>query len=471
MFKTTRTLVTTSLALALLGGVVSPSIAHADSITPSDNVAVTTKAADTKATYKISSIEMPYTLVSSKAGNEKLPSFPNAPAVITVDQLNDPEYLAKIEADNPNLTSDFWSQLRDGIAGYETLDLDKSLVDLQMETGELPEGLSKDDIIKSVADSFYLQAWTISRIAQEQLGQMDYSEINAAYLKELRPRLETMAKGQEALEKMDGVFDHGEEYYKIQAPIMLDVLTGENKLSFRYTKEELTKLDPDATYRQMISLYNKPLSFFIQKQPDGTYQISGLFLSGILAYSFWFDDTPVTPNPTPNPTPATSQPVKVHYVDDHGKTLRADKVLTGELGESYQTTPLDIDGYTVTNTTGDESGTFDSTAKSVTYTYSAVLSNGGDGDQIVTTKPKKPTKKPAETNKKTQQTTNGGQGATVNELPASSRQTSPMATSATNVHNTALPQTNEQSKTHLAVMGLALLSATLVVFGLKKRLS
>lgn len=381
MLKTTRTLITAGLALILFGGVISPSVVHADSTGTSDATAVTTKTAGTNATFKAGSVELPYTLISGKEGNVKIYHYPDLPTVLTAEQINDPDYMAKLEADHPDVNPSVWTQLPDVLTAFDTLDPDKSFIDLQMETGEMGD-ITKDEALDSVGNSFYFQAWIISRIAQEKTGKIDYATLNAEYLKSFRPRVEKIPNSEEILTQMDGVFDHGEEYYHLQAPYLYKSFVGNSSLDKHYTTAELGELDPDATYRQMVALYNKPLSFFMEKQADGTYQLSGLLLSGLLAYSFWFEETPEIPNPTPDPTPTTSQPVTVHYVDDQGKTLKPDKTLTGKLGDSYRTTPLDIEGYAVTKTTGEESGTFSSTAKSVTYTYSAVLTNGGDGDLI-----------------------------------------------------------------------------------------
>ncbi|WP_099224038.1 MucBP domain-containing protein [Listeria costaricensis] len=71
---------------------------------------------------------------------------------------------------------------------------------------------------------------------------------------------------------------------------------------------------------------------------------------------------------TPTPAAETGK-VVVHYVDENNETLVQDTVLEGTVGDTYQTTPKEITGYTLKNTTGEESGQFSDTAKTVTYVY------------------------------------------------------------------------------------------------------
>ncbi|WP_436696694.1 MucBP domain-containing protein, partial [Lactiplantibacillus plantarum] len=62
-------------------------------------------------------------------------------------------------------------------------------------------------------------------------------------------------------------------------------------------------------------------------------------------------------------------PVTVKYLDEHGKSIHPDVVLSGYLGDGYSTEQLVIDGYTFKAVQGDVSGTFGTTAKTVTYVY------------------------------------------------------------------------------------------------------
>ena len=62
-------------------------------------------------------------------------------------------------------------------------------------------------------------------------------------------------------------------------------------------------------------------------------------------------------------------PVTAKYLDEHGKSIHPDVVLSGYLGDSYSTEQLVIDGYTFKAVQGDVSGTFGTTAKTVIYVY------------------------------------------------------------------------------------------------------
>lgn len=103
---------------------------------------------------------------------------------------------------------------------------------------------------------------------------------------------------------------------------------------------------------------------------------------------------------------------------------------------------------------------------------------GGDGDQVADkNKPKQPTKTPAKVNKEqgqqaatVQATTNGGQGAKIQQLTATLQPgKATVNPTAAKAEAQTLPQTNEQTTNRLAVIGLALLGAMLGVLGLKKR--
>lgn len=63
------------------------------------------------------------------------------------------------------------------------------------------------------------------------------------------------------------------------------------------------------------------------------------------------------------------QPVTAKYLDEHGKSIHPDVVHSGYLGDNYSTEQLAIDGYTFNAVQGDVSGTFGTTAKTVTYVY------------------------------------------------------------------------------------------------------
>ncbi|WP_120185162.1 MucBP domain-containing protein, partial [Listeria monocytogenes] len=53
-----------------------------------------------------------------------------------------------------------------------------------------------------------------------------------------------------------------------------------------------------------------------------------------------------------------AEPVTVNYVDDNGKTLAPSETLNGNVGDTYNATAKQIDGYTLTTTPNNATGTF-----------------------------------------------------------------------------------------------------------------
>ncbi|MDO1605290.1 BspA family leucine-rich repeat surface protein [Lactobacillus sp. YT155] len=70
---------------------------------------------------------------------------------------------------------------------------------------------------------------------------------------------------------------------------------------------------------------------------------------------------------TKDPVPAAD--VTVKYLDEDGDSIAADKVLSGNVGETYTSEQLDIDGYTFKEVQGEAVGTFTDTPQNVTYIY------------------------------------------------------------------------------------------------------
>ncbi|MFC6289539.1 MucBP domain-containing protein [Levilactobacillus angrenensis] len=90
---------------------------------------------------------------------------------------------------------------------------------------------------------------------------------------------------------------------------------------------------------------------------------------------------PIIPPVTP-PAVSQAQPVTVRYLDEQGKQLANDQVLTGELGASYQADQLSFAGYRLSKTDGQTSGTFTDQAQTVTFHYQRSLQSGGDAAGI-----------------------------------------------------------------------------------------
>ncbi len=71
-------------------------------------------------------------------------------------------------------------------------------------------------------------------------------------------------------------------------------------------------------------------------------------------------------------TPTLAGDVTVHYQDEQGNDLAPDDTLTGAIGDSYQTTPKDIDGCSLKETPANASGTFTDQPQTVTYQYAKI---------------------------------------------------------------------------------------------------
>ena len=61
--------------------------------------------------------------------------------------------------------------------------------------------------------------------------------------------------------------------------------------------------------------------------------------------------------------------ITVHYQDLQGGALAKDDVLSGQVGDTYQTEAKKITGYTLVNVDGNRTGTFSDKAQTVTYRY------------------------------------------------------------------------------------------------------
>ncbi len=67
--------------------------------------------------------------------------------------------------------------------------------------------------------------------------------------------------------------------------------------------------------------------------------------------------------------PVVAGDVTVKYQDEAGNSIASDSVLTGNVGEEYNATRLDIEEYRLVAVEGNERGTFTNEAQTVTYTY------------------------------------------------------------------------------------------------------
>ncbi|MBC2183916.1 class 1 internalin InlJ [Listeria sp. FSL L7-0233] len=71
---------------------------------------------------------------------------------------------------------------------------------------------------------------------------------------------------------------------------------------------------------------------------------------------------------TKNPAPEKGI-VEIHYVDENNKQLSSATEISGTIGDNYTTEPKTIDGYTLTTTPDNATGTFNTSSQTVTYVY------------------------------------------------------------------------------------------------------
>ncbi|EAD3254792.1 class 1 internalin InlJ [Listeria monocytogenes] len=71
---------------------------------------------------------------------------------------------------------------------------------------------------------------------------------------------------------------------------------------------------------------------------------------------------------TKNPAPEKGV-VEIHYVDEDNKQLSSTTEISGTIGDNYTTEPKTIEGYTLTTTPGNATGTFTTGSQTVTYVY------------------------------------------------------------------------------------------------------
>ncbi|ENZ5676830.1 MucBP domain-containing protein [Enterococcus faecalis] len=65
--------------------------------------------------------------------------------------------------------------------------------------------------------------------------------------------------------------------------------------------------------------------------------------------------------------------VTVSYKDEDGGKIAEDTILSGAIGEPYQASPQEIEGYTFSKVEGEETGTYTEENQTITYTYAGTV--------------------------------------------------------------------------------------------------
>lgn len=379
-------LLTATFAFILLGGVATPAMAQADGTTNT----VTVNQTD-KQTYQLSSIELPYVQVIENSQATKSywlhkssddPTSTTQPHVLTLDQIADSSYMDAFYAANAQSPeAAFLTQL---YANNQTLSLTAGETVGDYLTAHLDAAAPDKNNQELMAKQVFVNTWFVKYLTMAKLGKADASEISNAYQTELRPVLLTIENNQITMfDSLFGTPDSVTNWLDYLLNQLLAPMVTQAHLSGLSDSQRIN-LNPQASADQTSKVWNQPMTDYLSKQADGTYQLSGAIVYPL--FSVVSDgttiQTPTLPNPTP--TPAQSQPVTVHYVDDQGKTLAKDQTLTGELGSDYRSEALNLTGYKLTKTPENATGKFTSNVQTVTYVYTTTgtLKTGSAGATV-----------------------------------------------------------------------------------------
>ena len=392
MTRALSKLLAAGLAIVLLGGVATPVVAQADSTT--DTVTAATNASDEQ-TYTVGSVEFPYTSViqnSQESKNYWVHKADDDPTIgtphsITTAQMADSDYMAALTAanDDNGYVAAIKTQFDFLTGGTITLSKGETVGQYFFTKADSNQDISPAEYQETLGIQTYLNVWMAKSLTLAKLGEISASEISASYNKNLRPILAANSLTSAALSDMDNLFGTADNFTNLQT-YLIDTFLPQLLVRTSFdtlTEAQLIQSSPEVSANIVKTMWDQPMSDYLAKQTDGSYQLSGAFL--FLTFNVISDGTIVTKPTIPViPTPAKSQPITVHYVDDQGKTLAADKTLTGDLNAAYQSDALAITGYKLTQTPANATGKFTSDAQTVTYVYTkqGTLQTGSAADTI-----------------------------------------------------------------------------------------
>lgn len=177
--------------------------------------------------------------------------------------------------------------------------------------------------------------------------------------------------------------------------------------------------------------------------------------------------------PPVDPQPDTTVTITVQFQTANGVKVAADKILTGKPGQTYTTSPAEVDNqkYVLVTTPANASGTFGDQDTTITYVY-AEVTNEGDGDQATTdpdvVAPDDDEATDDQLGGNAAGTNFGGQADQILTSQPSDWQPAPQATAAKSQHQPTLPQTDE--RTVSPIWGLAALLGLGLVGIIRRRL-
>ena len=371
MTTLTKRFILIGLAFILGTGMLPSTNGNADTRTIDTNAAKDTTKYEV---IQIEAVHVPYTIIVDGQGRTThVPWFNGAQPVYQRDEMSDgsagglstgfvddetyTSFLSKI---NPTPAEEIGAQGMWQIVGAKRVITNgETLAEFRIELFA-PEIDVPKASIEQEAEEAYIYSWLFKLAARQSLGLVDYPTAKKVYSNQIRPKIKEYDFKQ--LSAYDAFFDNEKDFNES----MSQLLQMRSDVHLNYSPKELTHLNPDDTARRMRAILGRSVKEFITTQADGTLQADGLtaLIEGT-PFLFSFDSEA----PAATTTATTSKPVTVHYVDDHGETLKPDKTLTGSLGSSYKTEAMSIANYTLTAITGQERGSFTDSAQTITYTY------------------------------------------------------------------------------------------------------
>lgn len=366
-----RRLLVAGLTLILAGGAIVPVTTQAATASSVDAVAGDASVIPER--IQVDLVQVPYNLITDEKGvTTHVPWYPENKQLYTVQEVADENFheifvSAVGEDDNSYNVAGAMHFLGGGLLSTSNESLADYLTGDDLKTYGLTEG---KDLTEFLGTYVYVLSWALKTAAQISLDPegVDIDAIVKDYQENIRQkRLEasTSALIKNFMPMLDSYFGTKEAILGNYQ----EVLNLKSKIYLsQYSAEQLSKLDPEASEVQERALLGRSLENFVTQQDvDGTMKDVAdgqLSMAGQPScFVFKRGAAPITPSTV------SSKPVTIRYVDEQGQSLKPDKALAGSLGTDYQAEPLEISGYNLVKTTGEETGKFTSSEQTITYTY------------------------------------------------------------------------------------------------------
>ncbi len=327
MNKTLQRVTVSGLTLLLLGGIVTPSVASADT-TNSATVATTKTTNADSETFKIGQFELPYTTVITNDGSQQYPWFSKLPQTVKTSQLLDEDYQDEMFAFYPEDSSDpYRTNLMIRQKFNEVVNILRGQSDTSYRGSEglidqgydqLPEeahaGLSKLDYALYNASANVILGFNLKWLTKYQDGEATQQEIFDAFEKEVKPLFSgTNDMVQSEVNVNENLYDPAKtdgDTFKTTVKALLPTTKTKAGLN-DVPNDQLKQINLPGTLKASLRAQNRPVMTYMKTLSDGIVQADGAFSGGIIILKIG----PDAETTDPTPTPATSQAVTVHYVE------------------------------------------------------------------------------------------------------------------------------------------------------------